>query len=361
MSTDRKSNQRIDLNEIYRQCRDRSFYIATGAQLDTDRFAISGHEVKLMHQLAMSTMAQIADKAGYVKHHLATPIDAVTYYGEYEAYVDSDSDDVVVSPDQNAEYTANGVATDFYNYTITDDNNIFTTNVSDLSTLNDSHGDLSTSDIFVLTAQTVESENGGYRANEVGNPTKLTDLYEVIQVLTFSILPTYTLGEIGSDGTNSAKIIGIDTTNKKIVLADFTGSYFSGTATITGSTSTNSGTATSQTKHIRNTPIFLNVNDISGEAKDPGEKLDPQSNHDYIEFYGVDDLDDSNLLRWTVVQTYIKEAIIEGILYQWFKYVAQYDLSKVHASEFDRAIKDVKWNSVRTAKYVKTGRPYRVS
>jgi|GEM_PF-5053641 hypothetical protein len=350
MGVDLKNSARVDLEDIFVKIKERSLRICVSNGLDVDKYSIMDHEIpRYIMDFFQDGAAQISEDAGLTKHYLQTGVDAITFYSSLEAGLDyGDADGLADYTDQNTSITASAAATTFYTYTITDTNNIFTTNQT-LSSLNNSHANLSTGDITVLSGQTTASENGTYRVEKVGSPTKLSDLFEIIQVMTFATtMPAYTLGELVSDGTNQAQVIGLDSDNLKVVTAKHSVGYFSGTATLTGSTSTTAVAAASETKHVLDAPVIMDIFDVvkGSGPKTAGEKLDVSSAHDTVAFNITGISTDPK--RYTIVQRFIHNALINFTLASWWIMVGQAELSSVYFNMYNDQVKKVRNNAIRS-------------
>lgn len=94
-----------------------------------------------------------------------------------------------------------------------------------------------------------------------------------------------------------------------------------------------------------------------GEKKvNPGEKLE-SSLMDFV-LFEIEDIP-SELNRYTLVQGYIKSALIHYILYKWFHLQSRPDLANPEFIEFENFKGKVRFNSVRNYRKAKNGRPYR--
>lgn len=111
MSVDTKNIIRTDLQEIYNDCKERTFRKCLALKLDPDSYAISGHETGQLHLFALEGASKIANHASMIKYHSQTGIDALSFYQDLEtpedadSYVDPDSetanDETVEDPDGN--------------------------------------------------------------------------------------------------------------------------------------------------------------------------------------------------------------------------------------------------------------------
>ncbi len=96
------------------------------------------------------------------------------------------------------------------------------------------------------------------------------------------------------------------------------------------------------------------VGDIQNRQHSSGEKLS-RSIGDLV-LFSVDDLEDDQV-RYTVVQQFIRQALIAFVLYKWFALNGVGEQAAVHYQEFERAAGDVRFSSVRNHRRRHTRRP----
>lgn|GEM_PF-3932727 len=129
---------------------------------------------------------------------------------------------------------------------------IFTTAQTVSGLDNDTSG-IATGNVFALIAQAITTENGTYLTNASGvAPTKLSDQFNLVTILTFSSVPAYTLGETVVQASTGAvgKVICKDSTNNQIVLSQ--SSYlFAASAVVTGDTSAVEGSPTAEADYTK--------------------------------------------------------------------------------------------------------------
>lgn len=99
------------------------------------------------------------------------------------------------------------------------------------------------------------------------------------------------------------------------------------------------------------------VPETMGKTHEDGEKMVPTLTDQVI--FSIEGLDDTQK-RYTVVQEFIKEAMIRFVLYKWYDQAGRLDLSRVEYQSYEEALKSVKYNSVRNHKAKSACKPYRL-
>jgi hypothetical protein len=94
-----------------------------------------------------------------------------------------------------------------------------------------------------------------------------------------------------------------------------------------------------------------------GKNHESGEKM-VKTLSNRIEF-AIEGLEGTQL-RYTVVQGFIKTAMIYYILYKWYHALEQLEIAKAQFFEYERALEKVKFNSVRNHKAKTACKPYRL-
>jgi hypothetical protein len=89
-----------------------------------------------------------------------------------------------------------------------------------------------------------------------------------------------------------------------------------------------------------------------------GEMMDPNPVNQVI--FNVPELAHVDLIRRTVVQSYIHEAIIAFLLYKWYQLKAKGDLMNLYRQEFEERVDNVRNNSVTNIKRKNFRRSYNV-
>jgi len=92
------------------------------------------------------------------------------------------------------------------------------------------------------------------------------------------------------------------------------------------------------------------LEEVPESTKLKGESMDPDLK-DLI-LFNIDELASVDLNRYTVVQTYIQEAITHYILMKWYHTVARYDFSRQEEELYNNALSKVRFNSVTNKKRV---------
>lgn len=87
------------------------------------------------------------------------------------------------------------------------------------------------------------------------------------------------------------------------------------------------------------------VTDIIGKEHETGEKLSKGIGDTVL--FSVEGLEDDQN-RYTVVQQFIREALIAFVLYKWFTLMGVSSQASIHSSEFDKMVQKVRFNAVNT-------------
>lgn len=88
-----------------------------------------------------------------------------------------------------------------------------------------------------------------------------------------------------------------------------------------------------------------------------GELMDTSYTNQII--FNIPELQNIKLERHTIVQSYIKEAIISYLLAAWYELKAKPDLAVLYQSKFEKEVQKVKFNSVVNQKRLSSSRKYR--
>lgn len=98
--------------------------------------------------------------------------------------------------------------------------------------------------------------------------------------------------------------------------------------------------------------------DLMQNEKQTGEYLSKEE-MDEIEF-NVEQMFDLSPLKYTVIQTYIRAAIIEYVLYKWYELNRLTDSMSMKYRGFEEWVSKLENNSLNNQKVIKTRRPYRI-
>lgn len=89
------------------------------------------------------------------------------------------------------------------------------------------------------------------------------------------------------------------------------------------------------------------IADIVNKAHDPGEKMDPEV-PDYVVF-SIDGLPDDQI-RYTMVQQFIRRALINYVLREWWKLKGVMDWAAIRESDYQEALGKVRFNAINSAR-----------
>lgn len=99
------------------------------------------------------------------------------------------------------------------------------------------------------------------------------------------------------------------------------------------------------------------LEDLNERQKQTGELL-VKGEMDTMTF-NVDELEGMDIKRFTIIQGFIRSAILEYILYKWYSMCRINDEAQKALAEFDKFNKLVRFNSITNRKRVKKTRLYR--
>lgn len=100
-----------------------------------------------------------------------------------------------------------------------------------------------------------------------------------------------------------------------------------------------------------------NPSDLMQNEKQTGEYLSKEE-LDEIEF-NVEQMFNISPLKYTVIQTYLRAAIIEYVLYKWYELNRIADSSAIKYQTFEEWVSKLENNSLNNQKAIKTRKPYR--
>jgi hypothetical protein len=95
---------------------------------------------------------------------------------------------------------------------------------------------------------------------------------------------------------------------------------------------------------------------INGQCADEGQKLN-KGIMDMV-LFEIEDVD-SEINRYTLVQSFIRSAMIHYILYKWYKTVGKIDVASIEKDEFDYFTGLVNFNAVKNQNRKAASRPIR--
>lgn len=95
---------------------------------------------------------------------------------------------------------------------------------------------------------------------------------------------------------------------------------------------------------------------VNGVCTDENQKLD--SGLMDIVLFEIEDVDGEQN-RYTMVQTFIKSAMIHYILFKWYKMMGRADLASIEYQEYEEFNGKVRFNAVRTSNIKGIKRPVR--
>lgn len=102
----------------------------------------------------------------------------------------------------------------------------------------------------------------------------------------------------------------------------------------------------------------VNIENIGNRNHFAGQKL-ANSNPDYI-LVSIDNVEDDQL-RYTIVQQFIKSALISYVLMKWWMMVGKMHLAQPHQMSYEVYLTKIKENSISNQKIIKSRIPLRPS
>lgn len=99
------------------------------------------------------------------------------------------------------------------------------------------------------------------------------------------------------------------------------------------------------------------LEDLNERQKQTGELL-VKGEMDTLDF-NVEEIEGMDIKRFTIIQGFIRSAILEYILYKWYSVCRINDEAQKAYAEFDKFNTKVRFNSITNRKRVKKNRPYR--
>jgi len=90
----------------------------------------------------------------------------------------------------------------------------------------------------------------------------------------------------------------------------------------------------------------IELNDIPGRRHAAEQKLNPSDAPDTIELFTVEGLEPENKTRYTVVQTFIKQAVVHYVLMKWWLMKIQPQLAESNQIMYENALGSLIHNSV---------------
>lgn len=90
----------------------------------------------------------------------------------------------------------------------------------------------------------------------------------------------------------------------------------------------------------------LELNDISGRRHHAEQKLSASDTPDTIELFTIEGLEPENKTRYTVIQTFIKQALVHYVLMKWWLMKIQPQLAESNQIMYKNALDSLIHNSV---------------
>lgn len=106
MNVDSKNLLRVDIVDIYKDCKNRTNIYAMAQGLDVNKFTINSNTMDLVHTFAIEGSGLIADKSSMVKSATQSGFDALTFDEELDDQEETDEDGLVI--DQMGENLSEG-------------------------------------------------------------------------------------------------------------------------------------------------------------------------------------------------------------------------------------------------------------